>query len=196
MQTMIIAYIIQWIVLIILMILIYRLMKVIGKYLNHLNTFSMNSNRAPTFDKTGPKLNSISPKIHSNVISDKSKFINSEDIIKNSNILLLFLAPRCGTCEKLLNDISIINKYKGTRIIGVIKTEGVQEQDIYYYSEQLKALNIDSISLEAIPQSYRINFFPYGILINKSHIIIAKDPVHNEKTLIEIINTVQEDETA
>ncbi|WP_409252098.1 hypothetical protein V1502_18695 [Bacillus sp. SCS-153A] len=187
---MIIAYSVQWIVLVFLMVLLYRLLKLIGRYIQLAESGMAGTQNQNPMD-IGPKLYSNAPLIETKYIGSNEMFSLTKWDESKSQKLLMFLAPGCSACEKLLEDFTTAEKFINTEIIGVISTKGNSKNfdlSTHPYVNQLQEKNIPVISSKAIDKGYNINTFPHGILIDRNLKVIGKSVLFNEDSIYKLVD--------
>lgn len=184
------AYTAQWLVLICLMVLIFRLMKLTGKFIDI--TEKSENVKSSMVIETGPKLNTLAPDINTIILSSKENFSLSKSF-NGIKIALIFLAPGCISCENFLKSLSDVKKISEVKVVGVISSRGLSKEIKEQYVQQLNNINIGAISSENVDKLYNVTLFPYGLLINEDRVITNKLPMSNEQSLIKLVKS--EDQT-
>ncbi|MBA4496469.1 redoxin domain-containing protein [Paenactinomyces guangxiensis] len=135
----IIAYIIQWIAILFIMLIVFKLMKLVGQYVMKIEELENSG-----FTSTSPFVGKPFPDI-------RQQAVNSDEVVTvNAQIAepvtLLVMDTACSACKlvmKAMQDKGIHNDQQPHRIIAVINRD--TEETINTYSKKLSMMNIPLI---------------------------------------------------
>ncbi|WP_020063162.1 hypothetical protein [Bacillus sp. 123MFChir2] len=174
------AYLIQWLILLALMIMVYRLIKIQSSIKNSLNNTDNN------IQDFGPLLGSFLPDILD--YTENTRFSGKyPDVV-------LFLAVGCPPCENLINSLySQKSLFTNYNFITFLANQRMGET--HKYINKLENLNLPTVSSEDFLQNNNIKLFPFYIILNESGMVVSKGSINDLNKLKKDLKKIKKDST-
>jgi hypothetical protein len=183
-QSWVTAYIIQWAVIAILLIMFYQTLKLLGQYIRKVDRIERRAKGGLTVEKLFPKY--------------KAKSITTPDMIdttsEKGHNLFIFVSPTCHACEDVLLNLHQFNSRQQTDVT-VISMKDEDNSHVKYF-HILKERGIPMILDNALFGDLSIPSMPYGILIDEQRKIINYGEAGSMKEVNELVDSPMIQETA
>jgi hypothetical protein len=171
-QPWVTAYIIQWIVIGILLIMFYQTLKLLGQYIRKVEKIERNTKR-------GLSVKTRFPKFHAESLTTASTIDTTSG---RGNRLFLFVSPTCKACEDVLLDLYTLHLDPLTEM-AVISMKSGEDSD-FKYLQILQEKNISMVLDHSLFESLGIPSLPYGVVIDEQRNIVN----HGEAGSIQEVN--------
>lgn len=162
-QGWVIAYVVQWGVIIGLIILVINILKMVGDIYNKMESDNVK----------GKGLNSEYTK--KNIPSFSLDSWTTEGKIEPNNItdkgIFVFVSPTCQGCKKLIEDFVKVNIEPGYQLF-VLAPDGDKE-GLEFYRKNLKKVNIPFAVSTKVVNEFEAPYYPFMLIVDSNRNIIS-----------------------
>jgi hypothetical protein len=161
----VIAYVVQWVVIIGLIFFMYSLLKLVGINIRRIekleNTLNGTKKINKEFIEPEYSLTSV-PAFTEISVTTREKI----DLKMNAEkILFIFVSPSCTGCKDFIANFLPGLRFKKPYKLVVISSEA-NKKDLDYYKKELHKMDIPLVISNKIIKAYQIPYYPYMVAID------------------------------
>lgn len=183
-EALLVSQVVLWVLVLVLAAVTLALLRQIGVLHERITPMG-----ALTLDR-GPKEGEPAPLFDLNDLLGRGKLRIGGARENGHSLLVMFVAPACPVCKKLLPIIKSIAQSEADWLDTVLASDGDRaEQERFVRSYKLESLPY-VLSAE-LGMTYRIGKLPYGLLIDSAGVIRAKGLVNTREHLESLMQAKQ-----
>jgi methylamine dehydrogenase accessory protein MauD len=133
----------------------------------------------------GPKIGDPAPPLDTTDIAGRKVVLGANH---NKRTLLLFMSPKCSSCQELLPGLRTLARTERSDLDIVLVSA---EQDVAVNREYVEQHRLQSMPLiigDDIAVLYQVGSLPYAVLVSKEGAVSAKGLVNNKAQLESLLN--------
>jgi len=175
------SYVVLWLVVVFLILLTIAL----GRQIGVLHA------RLPA---TGARIVNAGPDIGANIPQFYGADLKGREVViggaNSQNTLLVFLSPRCPSCEQLAPVINSLSRNEKAHFQVILIGTG-DEPHNKEFATRHGLTELAYVVSEQLPKAYKVGGTPYAVILDQAAIVRSKGIVNTQEQLESLLNAVE-----